>query len=102
MCTAPLNNPRLGVWIDNPEKVVKLSFYHQHKDIVRLINMNFVIRVYKFVDGKKIKTLVGGGQITKYMSEETALQQFDKCLNGHRDKYVWWDRNVLRIEFIAK
>ena len=75
-----------------PEAVIELteriSFYKRHKDLIRLINANFVIRVYKYQEGKKIKTLVGGGQITKYMKEEDAIKQFQTCLNGQRSKYT--------------
>lgn len=98
-----------------PEAVAKLfekSFYERYKETIRLVNMNFVIRVYittwsepdeEGVQKKKtFRTLVGGGQITKYMKEEDAIEQFERVLNGRRDKYTWWDRNVLRIEFIAK
>lgn len=81
---------------------MKSDFYSKNQQLIRLINANFVIRVYKYQEGKKIKTLVGGGQITKYMKEEDAIKQFNACLNGSRSKYTWWDRKVLKIEFISK
>ena len=81
---------------------MKSDFYSKNQQLIRLINMNFVIRVYKHQEGKKIKTLVGGGQITRYMKEEDAIKQFQTCLNGQRSKYTWLDRNVLKIEFISK
>ena len=80
--------------------------------------MNFVIRVYQRYEVEKTviedneqktvlvprfqRSLVGGGQITKYMDESSAIDQFERCLDGDRSKYTWWNRNVLRIEFIAK
>ena len=67
-----------------------------------MVNANFVIRVYIFENGKKRRTLVGAGRITKYMTEETALLTFEKVLSSNRGKYTWWDRKVLRLEFIAK
>lgn len=91
---------------------MKQTFYQRNKETIRQVNMNFVIRVYiitwsepdeEGVQKKKtFQTLVGGGQITKYMSEESAIEQFERVLTGRRDKYTWWDRNTLRIEFIAK
>lgn len=88
-----------------PTKILELwnqPFYEQNKELIRLINANFVIRVNDIVDGKKKKTLVGGGQITKYMSEDDAIEQFEKCLRGGQEKYTWWNRKTLRIEFISK
>ncbi len=78
------------------------TFYDRNKDIIRRINMNFVIRVYIIEGNVRYRKLVGAGMILKYINEPDALIQFKKCLKGRKEKYTWWNRKDITIEFKAK
>lgn len=73
------------------------TFYDRNKDIIKRINMSFVIRVYIIEGNVRYRKLVGAGMILKYINESDALIQFKECLKGRKEKLHGGTEKTLQL-----
>lgn len=68
----------------------------------REINLNFKIKVYGMVEGKKINTLVGVSGLCAYVGDvELVNRLLDRAFDCRGDKQVCKLRRGIRISFYA-
>ena len=67
---------------------------------VAKINLNFLIRWKNQNENKT--NLISAGQYNKLVGENLKIKHFNKVLNGGLDKYTFYIRKRLKIEFVSK
>lgn len=70
-------------------------------EIIREINMNFVLRWWNNDDPRQTK-LVGAGKYSKLVGEDLAKKHFDKALNRGAQDYVFKLRRGITVKFCSK
>lgn len=68
----------------------------------KFINQNFRIKVFGYVDGKKVNTLVGVSGIIKMIGEELLYKFIQRALDCMMDVCVCKLRRGLQVSFYVK
>lgn len=74
------------------------NFFHTTKEI----NMNFRIKVFGFVEGKKVNTLVGVSGLVKMIGQEMAQKTINRAFAGKDDACVCKLRRGVKVTFYVK